>query len=730
MNRGIRSRQRQLEEARATVQALVSGQVDPVAGPTSSVLLAAANALRAAEERYRVLLDAAPDAMVVFNDRGEIQMLNRRTRELFGYAVEDLVGHSIEKLFSASVLVEGAQRRADFFQNPRPMQLGADDRIYCQRADGSEFPAEICLNPAQTNDGVHIIAAIRDIGARVQIEDALRESEARLASTLNSIGEGVLATDLHGIVTRINPVAEQVTGFTRDEAIGRHIDEIYHVLSEKTRQPVWTPIRAVASGGAKVSPNARLLARDRRERAISQSAAPIRKPTGEVVGVVVAFRDVTAQREMQEQLHISERMVSLGTLAAGIAHEINNPLAALIGNLDVLMEDMKRPLSQQSPLPGFVDEVLHDVREAAEQVRLIVKDLKVFSRSDEDGRGPVDVQRLLESSLRLAWNEVRHRARLVKEWQVVPPVIANEARLGEVFVNLIVNAAQAMPDGHADRNEIRLVTRLDDRGRVAIEVRDTGVGIPPEIRGRIFDPFFTTKSVGVGTGLGLAICHRIVTELGGDITVASVPGEGTTFRVTLPVAPAERVAPDVTHVEREAARRRGVVMVVDDDPLVRSFVRRALSNEHDVTVESCGEEVLARIQRGEHFDLILCDVMMPQMTGLELFDLISAIAPEQAKRIVFITGGAFTDSIQSVLEATGNPRLDKPFHADRLRELVGGILDGRGATSVEAGVAATPHDTHTAPAAAPSSSPTRVSTRRGSLSPAAHGKRRDRSLRH
>jgi PAS domain S-box-containing protein len=395
MNRVVRIKQRQLEEARATVQALVSGQVDPVAGPTSSVLLAAANALRAAEERYRVLLDSAPDAMVVFNDRGDIQMLNIRTKELFGYATEDLVGHSIETLFSERVLRERAAHRAAYFQSPRPMQLGAGERIHCRRADGSEFPAEICLNPAQTNDGIHIIAAIRDIGARVEIEDALRESEARLASTLNSIGEGVLATDLQGVVTRINPAAELVTGFSREEAIGRNIDDVYRVISEKTRQPVSTPIQALASGGVIVAPNARLVTRDQRERVISQTAAPIRKPTGEVVGVVLAFRDVTAQREMQEQLHISERMVSLGTLAAGIAHEINNPLAALIGNLDVLMEDLKRPPGEQFPQPGFVDEVLQDVREAAEQVRLIVKDLKVFSRSDEDSRGPVDVQRLL-----------------------------------------------------------------------------------------------------------------------------------------------------------------------------------------------------------------------------------------------------------------------------------------------------------------------------------------------
>ena len=730
MNRGARGRQRQLEEARATVQALVSGQVDPVAGRTSTVLLAAANALRAAEERYRVLLDSAPDAMVVFNDRGEIQMLNSRTKELFGYTAEDLIGRSVETLFSERLLVERAERRLAYFRDPRPLQLGVDERIHCRRADGSEFPAEVCLNTAQTTDGVQVIAAIRDVSARVAIEDALRESEAHLASTLNSIDEGVLATDLQGVVMRMNPVAEQVTGFSRLEAIGRRVDEIYRVLSEKTRQPVSTPIQTLASGGATVSPNARLMTRDGRERAISQSAAPIRKPTGEVVGVVLAFRDITAQREMQEQLHISERMVSLGTLAAGIAHEINNPLAALIGNLDVLMEDLNRPPGQQFPLPGFVDEVLRDAREAAEQIRLIVKDLKVFSRSDDDSRGPVDVQRLLESSLRLAWNEVRHRARLVKEWQAVPPVIANEARLGEVFVNLIVNAAQAIPEGHADRNEIRLVTRLDDRGRVAIEVRDTGVGIPAEIRARIFDPFFTTKPVGVGTGLGLAICHRLITELGGDIVVASIPGEGTTFRVTLPIAQADRVAPGAAPEQRENARRRGAVMIIDDDVLIRSFVRRALAGAHDVTVESSGADGLARIDRGERFDLILCDVMMPQMTGLELYDLVSTVSAEQAKRIVFITGGAFSGSMQRVLEATGNPCLEKPFHADRLRDLVDEIVNARTTISAAEPVASAPFEPHAAPAVAPSSPATRVSTRRGPLSPAAYPKRRDRLLRH
>jgi nitrogen-specific signal transduction histidine kinase/CheY-like chemotaxis protein len=392
------------------------------------------------------------------------------------------------------------------------------------------------------------------------------------------------------------------------------------------------------------------------------------------VGVVLAFRDVTAQKELQDQLLLSDRMVSLGTLAAGVAHEINNPLAALIGNLDVLMSELSRP--REGVLPASVDDVLHDIREAAEQVRLIVKDLKLFSRGDEESRGPVDVQRLLDSSARLARNEVRHRARLIKDWHAVPAVIANEARLGEVFVNLIVNAAQAIPEGRADDNEIRLCTRVADRGRVAIEIRDTGVGIPPEILGRIFDPFFTTKPIGVGTGLGLSICHRIVAELGGDIIVESARGRGTCFRVLLPAADAGRAASNLPAARQERKGRRASLLVIDDEALVRAFIARALADEHDITVEACAEDGLQRIENGQRFDAILCDVMMPQMTGIEFYQVLSVIEPEQAARIGFITGGAFTGGTQRFLDSTPNQKLEKPFRIDRLLSFVDAVLDG------------------------------------------------------
>jgi len=248
------------------------------------------------------------------------------------------------------------------------------------------------------------------------------------------------------------------------------------------------------------------------------------------------------RKKMSEQLLISDRMASVGTLAAGVAHEINNPLAVLIANLEFIAQNLG-PIVETPAVPGELlmglaglREPLRDAQEAAERVRLIVRDLKVFSRSEEEERrGPVDVRGVLESSARMASNEIRHRARLVKEYGEVPKAQANEARLGQVFLNLLINAAQAIPEGRAEANEIGIATRSDAAGNVVVEIRDTGSGIPPEVLPRIFDPFFTTKPQGVGTGLGLHIVHNIVVNHhGGTIALTSDPGR-TEFRIGLPL---------------------------------------------------------------------------------------------------------------------------------------------------------------------------------------------------
>jgi CheY-like chemotaxis protein len=239
-----------------------------------------------------------------------------------------------------------------------------------------------------------------------------------------------------------------------------------------------------------------------------------------------------------------------------------------------------------------------------------------------------------------------------------------------VFLNLVVNAAQAIPEGYADANEIRVRTRVDEpHGRVIVEVSDTGSGIAPEAMKKLFTPFFTTKPIGVGTGLGLAICHRIVSDMGGDIAVSSQVGVGTTFRVSVPVAPtdaAEAPAP----APAATARRRGHVLVVDDERSICNVIRRMLGAEHDVDGVTSAMDALRRVGAGERFDVIFCDLMMPVMTGMDLHAELARLAPDQAERMVFLTGGAFTARARAFLDEATNPRVEKPFELATLRDLV------------------------------------------------------------
>jgi signal transduction histidine kinase len=261
------------------------------------------------------------------------------------------------------------------------------------------------------------------------------------------------------------------------------------------------------------------------------------------------FPDITERKQLQSRLLLSDRMASVGTLAAGVAHEINNPLAYVTANLGYVHEEMGRLMErwpkEGPPCPSLTHTVksvcaaLGEALHGADRVQTIVGDLKTFSRetreTQQDPIRAVDVRKVLESTLSLAAGEIRHRAQLVKDYGEVPPVHGNDSRLGQVFLNLLVNAAQAIPaDGEADQHEIRVTTRTLPSGQVAVEVSDTGAGIAPELMGRIFDPFFTTKPVGVGTGLGLSICHGIITGFGGEISASSEVGKGSIFRISLP----------------------------------------------------------------------------------------------------------------------------------------------------------------------------------------------------
>jgi two-component system, cell cycle sensor histidine kinase and response regulator CckA len=388
-------------------------------------------------------------------------------------------------------------------------------------------------------------------------------------------------------------------------------------------------------------------------------------------------------RELQARLAQADRLTSLGTLAAGVAHEINNPLAYVLLNIGYVSEELSKILVDEADATGKrprkrIDEVLlalEHARNGAERIRDIVRNLKTFSRPEDDACAPLNVIQVLDSTIAMIKNEIRHRTRLVREFEPAPDVIANEARLGQVFLNVLLNAVQALPEGRCEANEIRVVVKPGEQDRVLIEVHDNGVGIEPQVRGRIFEPFFTTKPVGIGTGLGLAICHGIVTSLGGSLTVQSEVGKGSVFRIELPAAATGQATAALTRsvnppAVRTTSKSGGRVLVVDDEPVVCGALERLLSNEGEVVAVTSGREALARIQSGENFDVILCDLMMPDMDGQSVYEAFLRTAPKQAERIIFVTGGAFTMRAHDFLARVQNTRLSKPFNVDFLLEIV------------------------------------------------------------
>jgi signal transduction histidine kinase len=498
--------------------------------------------------------------------------------------------------------------------------------------------------------------------ARRRAEEELLDRERQLRAVFDGTLDAMVILDDRGAIRDVNRAAAALFAQPRAELVGRLLDAVVPAA----RGWVVPPRRAGSAGEGEV------IVPGQRPRAVEFAAVP-----GILPGLHLAvLRDVTERKQLHARLALADRMVSVGTLAAGVAHELNNPLAYVNANLSFLAERLARVGELLGRTPGTpaadadlspqLLEAVRDARDGAERMRVIVRDLKTFSRADDERSGPVPLKPVIESCVNMAWSEIRHRAQLVKDLHDVPPVVANEARLGQVFLNLVVNAAQAIPEGRAEENEIRISTRVAADGRVAVEVRDTGCGIAPEHLTRVFDPFFTTKSPGVGTGLGLSICHSIVTALGGDITVESGRG-GTLFRVSLPPAPADATSPVVP--PSAGVRPRGRILVVDDEPLVGTVLQRTLSSEHDVTVVTTARAALEHLGAGS-YDLVLSDLLMPEMSGMELYDALSRRDPALARKVVFLTGGAFTPAARAFLEREPVLCVEKPFELEAIRAVL------------------------------------------------------------
>jgi PAS domain S-box-containing protein len=494
--------------------------------------------------------------------------------------------------------------------------------------------------------------------------EALELREARMRALLDGLDDVVFRADPRGAVSFLRAAWLGMTGRSPLESLGASLFDFVHA---DDRDRVQARFAAV---GARRESRLHLEVRFSSQggqgyRWVELAARPVIDAAGEVSALAGTIADVTERRRMQQRLHQSDRMASVGALAAGVAHELNSPLGVVVANLDLIAQ-----LAAGLPRSDELEAALRDARAGAERVRKVVRDLRAFSHADdEEARGPVDVRRLLETSIASVRDRVRRRARLVTELGPVPPVDANEGRLGQVFVDLLLNAAHAIPEGSAERNEVTVATKSDLAGRVLVEFRDTGGGIAPEVLDRLFEPFTSTKPISEGTGLGLAICHGVVSGLGGELTVENHPGVGAVLRVTLPAARSRTpllIRPPSTPAIRAKAR----LLVVDDEPMIGNTVRRALGKEFDVLTVTSAQEADALFRKGERFDLVLSDLMMPGMTGMELYDAVLKLSADLADRMVFMTGGAFTPRARAFLDGISNARLDKPFSVAALRKLV------------------------------------------------------------
>jgi two-component system cell cycle sensor histidine kinase/response regulator CckA len=486
------------------------------------------------------------------------------------------------------------------------------------------------------------------------LEQALAARERWFSTTLRSIADAVLTTDRDGRVTFLNGAAEKLLGGAAKEALQRDVESVAgQAIAALARRAM--DERAVQSLPA----DAKLDAIE-----IEGSIAPI-VADEKAFGVVIVFRDVAEQRRLARRLGVTERLAAVGTMAAGMQHEINNPLATVIANVHYALETVRSQGSSDAELIA----ALEDADEAAERVRRTVADLRhIGGLDDEPAREEIDLASVVEDAAKLASHAVKHHATIRREHQPTPSVVGDRAQLTRVFVNLLHEAAQACGDGRAGQSVIILTTRTDDRGRAIAEVHtDVDIVAPGAIH-RAFEPFVTGRP-NASAGLRLAICHSIVTTLGGEIEAFAREGGGTTVRAILPAATSRSKPPS----KRPGSTRRARVLVVDDEVAIGKAMRRMLARHHDVEVETDARRAKERLER-ETFDVVFCDLMMPEMSGMDLYEALAVSSPEIAQRMVFLTGGAFSPRSEEFLKTTRNACVAKPFTRETIFAVIGTLV--------------------------------------------------------
>ena len=596
--------------------------------------------------KYRGLLEAAPDAMVVVDQRGEIVLLNVQAEKQFGYRRDELVGQPVTNIipvgFAERIIADDLRSAADALAQV----IGTGIELVAQRKDGSEFPIEIMLSPLESAEGILVTAAIRNISARKAAEGHLAQMEARYRGLLEAAPDAMVVVDQRGEIVLLNVQAEKQFGYRRDELVGQPVTNIIPVgFAERI---IADDLRSAADAlaqqiGAGIELSGRR--KDGSEFPIEIMLSPLESAEG--ILVTAAIRNISVRKEVESQLLQAQKLESIGRLAGGIAHDFNNMLFVINGHAEMLDQD----LMPERRAGLDLDETLRNVRairEAGERAATLTAQLLAFSRQQVISPKVLDLNAAIDGLEPMVRQLIGENMRLVvRLGDTAGHIRADAGQLDQILVNLVVNARDAMPDGGTVTIETGTVVvdepyasehfDLKPGPYVLLVVSDTGAGMDRATRERIFEPFFTTKEIGKGTGLGLATAYGIVHQAGGHIWVYSEPGIGSTFKLYLPRVSALG-ASEGTGVAAAPAVGTGRVLVVEDEPIVREMTTQMLTRSgYRVLAVGDGAEAIALMARLEEpIDVLITDVILPHMSGIELAGLVMDRYPDVG--VVMLSG--------------------------------------------------------------------------------------------
>ncbi len=662
---------------RATLRSRVRGRMfEIVASPHpyggAVLTMDDVTTLHSLTERYRLVVETSRDAIVITDPSQHVLFANPAAEQLFGRAGE-IMGMAVRDL----VVPEQRDMVAD---RQRTTLAGVPQSYETVVTDDNGERRIVAVHTAplrQLGDITGSVATMRDITAERGARDAIAASEARYRNLFESAADGISTMDRDGRVTSVNSTLRRALGRTSAELVGSSVA----ALVEPEDGPSAVRLLERALDGERASGEVRYRNARGRVRMGSLIMSSIIED-GAVVGALAMARDVTDERLLAGQLLQQEKLAAIGQLVSGVAHELNNPLAGIMAFSQLLLAGSLDP--EQRDGAGIIN------AEAGRAAK-IVGNLLTFARQHEPQRSAVDVNDLVRTIAQLRVFTLRtQRVELVLDLDpLLPRTWADLHQLHQVVLNLVTNAEHSMEHRPQPRRLTVATTHRD--GRLEVRVSDTGAGMDASQLDRIFDPFFTTKEVGRGTGLGLSIAHGIVREHGGDLTVESEVGVGTTFRVILPVEsdPDAHDQPDIDAPasDGDAASPAGdlvgvtspprpqrTVLVVDDEASIRVALRRYLERAgYEVETATGGREARSALA-GRRFDAILLDLRMPDLAGDVLFEMLRVSDPAQAERIIFVTGDLRSDLARDFLASTGQPSVGKPFTFDELEGALKSVL--------------------------------------------------------